>query len=57
MTRTRTDTEILNWLIAEGYIVELRCYMDGSWGLETDDGEHIGATARKAIERAMEEEG
>lgn len=57
MTTTRTDTEILNWLIAEGYIVELRRYMDGQWGFETDDGEHIGATARKAIERAMEEEG
>ena len=56
MTRTRTDTEILNWLIAEGYIVELRRYIDGQWMFETDGGEYLGITERRAIERAMEEE-
>lgn len=50
----RRETEMLDWLLRQGYVAELRRYGDGQWGFETDDGKVIGATARKAIKQAME---
>lgn len=56
MSTPHTDTALLEWLIAEGYISELRRVGERDWYFETADANHHGETARAAIGKAMDAE-